>query len=49
MEGTLFKSAYDTKLQGPGDMLEGRPAIQRVSGGLEKWADRTFKDLNEIQ
>lgn len=49
MECTLFKSADGTKLQGPADMLEGRPAIQGDPGGLQKWADRSFKDFHAIQ
>ena len=49
MECTLFKFADDTKLQVPADMLDSRPAIQRDPGGLEKWADRNFKDLHEMQ
>lgn len=49
MECTLFKFADENKRQGPADLLEARPAIQRDPGGLEKRADRSFKDLHEIQ
>ena len=40
LECTLAKVVNDTKLEGAVNILEGKIAIQRDLGRLEKWADR---------
>ncbi|KAK4832601.1 hypothetical protein QYF61_024392 [Mycteria americana] len=47
LDCTLIKVVNDTKLEGAVSILEGKIAIQRNLGKLEKWADRNFVKFNK--
>jgi len=47
LERALVKVLNDTKLESAVSILEGKTAIQRDLGKLEKWADRNFVKFNK--
>jgi len=49
IEGTLSKFAYDTRLRGAVDTLEGWDTIQRNLDRLERWAHANLMKMNQAK